>query len=80
MATKKDYLKKTDSFNKRSSNVKSPLFSENAFFDPCDLIQVKYEMLRQVSNNGKSVTEITKEFGIELAVILVGILLGFKLG
>lgn len=63
MATKKDYLRQTDSLNRRSSKVRSPLFSENAFFDPCDLIQVKYEMLRRVSHDGKSITETTKEFG-----------------
>lgn len=63
MKQKKDYLKMTDSLNRHSSKVKNPLFSENAFFDPCDLIQVKYEMLRRVSHEGKAITETTREFG-----------------
>ena len=63
MKSKKDFLKHTDSLNKQSSKVKDPLFSENAFFDPCDLIQVKYEMLRRVSHEGKTITNTTKEFG-----------------
>lgn len=63
MKQKKDYLRMTDSLNKRSSRVKNSLFSENAFFDPCDLIQVKYEMLRRVSHEGRAITEVTKEFG-----------------
>ena len=63
MKQKKDYLRMADSLNKHSSKVKNALFSENAFFDPCDLIQVKYEMLRRASHDGKAITEATKEFG-----------------
>ena len=63
MKNKKDYLKKAGLLNKSSSKVADPLFLESAFFDPDDLVQVKYEMVRRVSHEGKSVTETTADFG-----------------
>jgi hypothetical protein len=35
-------------FNPRAGAVVDPLFSSSAFFDPRDLVQVKYEMVRRV--------------------------------
>lgn len=34
--------------------VADPLFRDSAFFDPNDLVQVKYEMLRSVQKEGRS--------------------------
>jgi transposase len=34
-----------------------------AFFDPRDLVQVKYEMLRAVDKEGRSVKQASKAFG-----------------
>ena len=39
--------------------VADPLFHENEFFDPLDLLQVKYEMLRRVRVDQWSVTNVT---------------------
>lgn len=36
----------------------------NDFFDPHDLVQVKYEMLRRVHHEGASVTEVAARFGL----------------
>ena len=63
MKNKKEYLKTTGCLNKNSKKVKDLLFLENAFFDPNDLIQVKYEMLRRVSHEGETVTEASSAFG-----------------
>src|SRR5215471_12124830 len=41
-----------------------PCFYDSEFFDPRDLIQVRYEMLRRVRTQGRSVTEATKLFGV----------------
>ncbi len=38
-------------------------FGTEPFFDPRDLVQVKYEMLRQVRAEGATVTEATDAFG-----------------
>jgi len=43
--------------------VHDPLFGSHEFFDPRDLVQVKYEMLRRVDLDGQSVTRTTEAFG-----------------
>ena len=40
-----------------------PLFQTNDFFDPLDLPQVRYEMLRIARVDDLSVTEVCKLFG-----------------
>jgi transposase len=58
-------LKKQGSLNPRPEKVVDSLFGDNllAFFDPNDLVQVKYEMLRSVEKEGYSVTEAARKFG-----------------
>ena len=46
------------------SRVLDELFRSNAFFDPLDLVQVKYEMLRRVRQDGLSVTHTDARFGV----------------
>ena len=50
--------------NPTPEKVSDPKFRENEFFDPRDLVQVKYELLRRVSVDNTSVTDATKEYGI----------------
>ena len=50
--------------NPSPGKVHDPKFRENEFFDPRDLVQVKYEMLRRVSIEKASVTEATEEYGV----------------
>ena len=47
------------------TSAKGPdhLCLSQAFFDPADALQVKYEMLRRVARAGRSVTQATKDFG-----------------
>ena len=40
-------LKRTGTLNPRPGSVSDALFKENPFFDPKDLLQVRYEMLRR---------------------------------
>ena len=44
--------------------VADPKFREGEFFDPRDVVQVKYEMLRRVLLESASVTEVTDEYGV----------------
>ncbi len=44
-------------------NVRDEQFASHEFFDPRDLVQVKYEMLRRALVEGVSVTEATAAFG-----------------
>ena len=43
--------------------VTDPLFRDSAFFDPNDLVQVKYEMLRRVQVDHLSVSQAANTFG-----------------
>lgn len=49
--------------NPQPDRVKDPLFKESDFFDPRDLVQVKYEMIRRVQAEGKTVAGATNAFG-----------------
>lgn len=44
--------------------VNDPKFREESFFDPRDIVQVKYEMLRRVSVDKMSVTQVSDEYGV----------------
>ena len=62
-SSKQQNLKQQGTFNRRSESVHAPLFDTTAFFDPEDLVQVKYEMLRRVQVEQDSVTESASAFG-----------------
>jgi transposase len=50
--------------NVSPEKVSDQKFHENEFFDPRDIVQVKYEMLRRVSIENASVTDATDEYGV----------------
>ena len=50
--------------NPTPGGVRDPKFQENEFFDPNDIVQVKYEMLRRVAMENASVTDATEEYGV----------------
>jgi transposase len=49
--------------NPHPEAVRDPAFVDNAFFDPRDLVQVKYEMLRRVRVEGGSIAAAADQFG-----------------
>ena len=51
--------------------VTDPLFRDSAFFDPNDLVQVKYEMLRSVEKDGRAVVDAADAFGLSRPVFYV---------
>ena len=51
--------------------VTEALFRDSAFFDPNDLVQVKYEMLRSVEKDGRAVVEAAEAFGVSRPVYYV---------
>jgi len=46
-----------------ASRVVDPVFRSSTFFDPQDLVQVKYEMVRRVRVDGVAVSAATRAFG-----------------
>lgn len=49
--------------NPRPQRVTGELFASGDFFDPRDLVQVKYEMLRRVQEDGQPISEAAAKFG-----------------
>ena len=60
---KLEALREQGALNPRPREVTDPLFATDSFFDPRDLVQVKYEMLRRVQSEGHSVTGAAAAFG-----------------
>ncbi len=61
---KETTLRKTRTWNPRADAVRDSLFQEHPdFFDARDLVQVKYEMLRRVQQDGSTVTQASATFG-----------------
>jgi len=58
-------LKKYGALNPHPKKVAEKMFSDPAleFFDPRDLVQVKYEMLRAVDQQGRTVKQASEAFG-----------------
>ncbi len=57
-------LRRQGVLNPRAERVSDAQFAEEAFFDARDLVQVKYEMLRRVRAEGRSVTDAADAFGM----------------
>lgn len=68
MATPKDpkrrALAEHGSLNPRPERVTDEQFQGSEFFDPRDLVQVKYEMLRRVRVDAHPVTRAADSFGL----------------
>ena len=57
-------LREEGTLNQAPAKVRDPKFQANEFFDPRDLVQVRYELLRRVSVENASVTHATEEYGV----------------
>jgi len=60
---KEDALRANGTFNTRAERVSDTLFATGGFFDARDLVQVKYEMLRRVREDGMSVARAAAALG-----------------
>jgi transposase len=61
--SKAKLLNKKGCLNPRPQQVKDEIFEKYDFFDPRDLIQVKYEMIRKVKKEEWTVERASKIFG-----------------
>lgn len=57
-------LKADGVLNPHAERVLAPAFQADTFFDPRDLVQVKYEMLRLVQIDGASKVDAAALFGV----------------
>lgn len=60
---KRRALQEQGCLNPRPDSVRDDRFRGGDFFDPGDLVQVKYEMLRRVQTDGDSVSAAAAAFG-----------------
>jgi transposase len=64
LEAKASALRRHHALNPRPQAVGDSAFtSSNTFFDARDLVQVKYEMLRRVNEDGQPVTQAAADFG-----------------
>jgi transposase len=61
---KAERLKQLGILNRHPERVRASWFYSGRFFDARDLVQVKYEMLRQVSHEGASKADSAALFGM----------------
>ncbi len=58
-------LRQSHTLDPHPDQVRDPLFTAgSAFFDPRDLVQVKYELLRRVRVDGETVSHATSVFAL----------------
>jgi transposase len=61
---KRQALQSSGTFNPRHGRVRHPLFQGSDFFDPQDLLQLKYESLRALQKEQYSMARAASEFGL----------------
>ena len=60
---KEEALRAARALNPHPDAVADPTFASSEFFDPRDLVQVRYEMVRRVRVEGESVSGAAARFG-----------------
>ncbi|MBM4364134.1 MAG: helix-turn-helix domain containing protein [Deltaproteobacteria bacterium] len=61
---KLEALRRQGTLHPHPERVADPLFAGADFFDPRDLVQVKYEMVRRVRSEGLGVSHSARSFGL----------------
>ena len=63
MKDKKDILIENGTYNKNHNKVTEPKFLGDVFYDPMDIVQVKYEMLKEVEKRAATVADAATVYG-----------------
>lgn len=61
--SKKAALRAAGALHPKPNAIRDETFAQGDFFDPNDLVQVKYEMLRRHREEQKTVSEVARAFG-----------------
>jgi transposase len=62
-------LRSCGALNRNPEKVRHPLFTENDFFDPHDLVQLKYETIRAVDVDDRPIAQASVDFGLSRPTI-----------
>ena len=57
-------LEESGTVNPHAQDVQDSAFIDSDFFDPRDLVQVRYEMLRRVRTEGQAIANTATRFGV----------------
>lgn len=66
---KRKALQTTGTLNPRAARVQHPLFAKSSFFDPEDLLQLKYETLRALEVEHCPIAKAARDFGLSRPTI-----------
>jgi hypothetical protein len=61
--SKAHFLAQWGALHRHPERVQDALFHAGTFFDPRDLIQVRYEMVRRFRVNGQAARAVARSFG-----------------
>lgn len=61
---KREALARDSALNPHPEAIRDPLFADNPFFDPADLVQVRYEMVRRHEVDGQVISAVATNFGV----------------
>jgi len=64
---KKEILIKNGTYNKNHGKVTKERFREGGFYDPMDIVQVRYEMIKDADDGGTTIEQTTSEYGYSRA-------------
>lgn len=62
-------LRASGTLNSRPEKVRHPRFADTEFFDPHDLVQLKYETLRAIETDGQPIAQAATDFGLSRPTI-----------
>ena len=62
-------LQATGTLNSKPQDVKDPLFRAGGFFDPRDLLQIRYEMVRRHLVENEPVASAAQLFGVSVPTV-----------
>lgn len=62
--SKQDRLREAGTLNRTPERVEDPAFAPGDFFDPRDLLQVRYEMVRLVRTERATLAQAAERFGV----------------
>lgn len=68
-ALKLQALRRNGTLNRRPDRVDHPLFAQTDFFDARDLVQLKYEALRALEKEARSLAQAAAAFGLSRPTI-----------
>jgi hypothetical protein len=69
---KHESLRQAGAFHAAADAVSDEPFLSHEFFDPHDLVQVKYEMVRKVRVDGASASQAARDFGFSRTAFYQG--------